>query len=241
MALLRAARPRHDARDAAAGLRPHGRGPKGLRYRTRASGCVIRNSLIPVITAAGPLLGYIITRLVRDRADLQHPRHRPVLRHRRQRTRLLGRDGADGAPRADHLSRTSSSTSSTASSTRADAGRADLMVVDPSRTSATRVMTRRAHDGGDAGRRSARRTSGSDALAPLHAATAARSIARPPSSSVVVLYCLIILFVSALRPECGRLLASANESPSLAAPVRHRQVRPRPLPCAPRSAAGSRS
>jgi oligopeptide transport system permease protein len=34
---------------------------KGLRYRRVVGLHVLRNSLIPVITAAGPLLGYIIT------------------------------------------------------------------------------------------------------------------------------------------------------------------------------------
>jgi oligopeptide transport system permease protein len=34
---------------------------KGLRYRRVVGLHVLRNSLIPVVTAAGPLLGYIIT------------------------------------------------------------------------------------------------------------------------------------------------------------------------------------
>jgi oligopeptide transport system permease protein len=34
---------------------------KGLRYRRVIGVHVLRNSLIPVVTAAGPLLGYIIT------------------------------------------------------------------------------------------------------------------------------------------------------------------------------------
>ena len=40
--------------------------------------------------------------LVRDRADLQHPRHRRLLRHRGERARLLGRDGPDRPALRDH-------------------------------------------------------------------------------------------------------------------------------------------
>jgi oligopeptide transport system permease protein len=34
---------------------------KGLRYRRVVGSHVLRNSLIPVVTAAGPLLGFLVT------------------------------------------------------------------------------------------------------------------------------------------------------------------------------------
>ena len=64
---------------------------KGLRYRRVVGLHVLRNSLIPVITAAGPLLGFIITGSFVIELIFNIPGHRPVLRHGRQRPRLLGR------------------------------------------------------------------------------------------------------------------------------------------------------
>ena len=59
--LLRAARARDDARDAAAGLRAHGEGEgPALAPDPRAS-TSCKNSLTPAVTAAGPLLGFLIT------------------------------------------------------------------------------------------------------------------------------------------------------------------------------------
>ena len=57
--VLRAARSRLDAGDAATGLRPHreGEGPPLARVVTKH---VLRNSLIPAVTATGPLLGYLV-------------------------------------------------------------------------------------------------------------------------------------------------------------------------------------
>ena len=57
---LRGARPWDDARDAHQDYVRTARA-KGLRYRRVVGLHVLRNSLIPVITAAGPLLGFIIT------------------------------------------------------------------------------------------------------------------------------------------------------------------------------------
>ena len=56
---------------------------KGLRYRRVVGLHVLRNSLIPVDHGGGPTARLHHHGLVRDRADLQHPRHRPVLRHGR--------------------------------------------------------------------------------------------------------------------------------------------------------------
>ena len=50
---------------------------KGLRYRRVIGLHVLRNSLIPVVTAAGPLLGLIITGSFVIEFDLLDPGHRP--------------------------------------------------------------------------------------------------------------------------------------------------------------------
>ena len=52
---------------------------KGLRYRRVIGLHVLRNSLIPAVTATAPLLGLIITGHVRDRVHLLDPRDWPVL------------------------------------------------------------------------------------------------------------------------------------------------------------------
>ena len=56
------------------------RSAKGLRYRRVVGLHVLRNSLIPVITAAGPLLGFIITGSFVIELIFNIPGHRPVLR-----------------------------------------------------------------------------------------------------------------------------------------------------------------
>jgi hypothetical protein len=73
---------------------------KGLRWRRVVGLHVFRNSLIPAVTAVGPLLGYLIAGSYR-RDDLRHPGHRPLLHRRRRVARLHRGDGDHRAALAD--------------------------------------------------------------------------------------------------------------------------------------------
>ena len=70
---------------------------KGLRYRRVVGLHVLRNSLIPVVTAAGPLLGYIITGSFVIELIFNIPGIGQYFVRSVNGARLLGRDGADGA------------------------------------------------------------------------------------------------------------------------------------------------
>ena len=74
---------------------------KGLRWRRVVVVHVLRNSLIPAVTAAGAAARLPHHRLVHHREHLRDPGDRPVLRDRRHRARLLGGDGPHGAARDD--------------------------------------------------------------------------------------------------------------------------------------------
>ena len=74
---------------------------KGLRYRRVVGLHVLRNSLIPVVTAAGPLLGYIITGSFVIELIFNIPGIGQYFVTVGNGARLLGRDGADGAALGD--------------------------------------------------------------------------------------------------------------------------------------------
>ena len=90
MAYFAAARARDDARDAAAGLRPHGEG-EGAALAPRRQRARPAQLADPGRDRRGAAARRDHHRLVHHREHLRHPRHRPVLRHRGQRARLLGR------------------------------------------------------------------------------------------------------------------------------------------------------
>ena len=178
---------------------------KGLRWRRVVGVHVLRNSLIPVVTAAGAAARLHHHRLVRDRDDLLDPGHRPVLRHRRHGARLLGRDGDHGAATpSSSSSPTWSSTSSTGSSTRGRARRGRDAVVDPReacavRRAAARDVARGAAAGAGAPIRAdeplARR------LAPLHARTRAAVIAGGDLRAARRSTCVVWPIVSPYDPN----------------------------------------
>ena len=78
--VLRPARARDDARDAAAGLHPHGEG-EGPALAARRRPARPAQLADPGRDGGRPAARLPDHRLVRDRADLRHPGHRPLLRH----------------------------------------------------------------------------------------------------------------------------------------------------------------
>ena len=176
---LRAARPWDDARDAAAGLRAH-RAREGAPLPARR-----RPARAPELADPGdhrrrPAARVHHHRCVRDRADLQHPRHRPVLRHGRQRARLLGRDGPDRAALGDHHLREPDRRHPLRDPRPADAGRTGPDGCVDSHRHPRRRAGRRASARVRAERRSGSRTSGRTRGAATGATAAPSS---PPGSS----------------------------------------------------------
>ena len=78
---------------------------KGLSSRRILFVHVLKNSLTPAVTAAGPLLGFLITGLVHHRVHLRDPGDRQVLHHGRLLEGLLRRDGPDGPAVGDRRAR----------------------------------------------------------------------------------------------------------------------------------------
>ena len=94
--VFRPARPRHDAGDAAAGLRAHGQG-EGPALDARRRPARAAQLADPGRDRRRAPARRDHHRLVHHREDLRDPRHRAVLRDGRDRPRLLGRDGPDDA------------------------------------------------------------------------------------------------------------------------------------------------
>ena len=196
---------------------------KGLRYRRVVGLHVLRNSLIPVVTAAGPLLGYIITGSFVIELIFNIPGHRQLLRHRGQRPRLLGRHGPDGsALRADHH-REPRRRHPLRSPRSPHAGRARLMAANPTDIRDEGLIVEgpgpvRGADPPDEpleGR-----------LVSLHAEQGSGDRRRRLCGHPPLLPARPDLL--AVRPRCGELREREAGS-ELRPPLRHGQVRARPL------------
>ena len=191
---------------------------KGLRCRRVVGLHVLRNSLIPVVTAAGPLLGFIITGSFVIELIFNIPGHRPVLRHGGQRARLLGRDGPDGAALGDRHHRQPGRRHPLRHPRPADPGRASADGCRTRPTSASDGARRSSPRSARPARRSGSRTSGATpgaATVRNKGAVVAGAIVRRSSSSTA---CRLADRL-AVRPERGQLRDRVRRRPSLAHPL----------------------
>ena len=183
---------------------------KGLRYRRVVGLHVLRNSLIPVVTAAGPLLGYIITGSFVIELIFNIPGIGQYFVTVGNGARLLGRDGADGAALgSDHL-REPGRRHPLRDPRPAHPGRSYLMVAHGAPARAHRRRVRHARV-----RRSASRTSGATRGA---ATSATRAPWSPARSSFW--WCSIACSRRSSRPTIPNEVnfADANLNPSLEHP-----------------------